>query len=187
MQQVAENYRKFGNTFRYILGNLADFDPARDALEFGDLAPLDQYMLLRTTEVSERVQRWYEEFSFHRIYHQLNEFCAVDLSNVYFDVLKDRLHTAPPSSRGRRSAQTALWRIGEALARLVAPILSFSADEVWSYLPAISGRPESVHLAYFPQAGDITGGKAGKRHAQGGVTGFDFLMTVRGEAMKKAE
>ncbi len=187
MQQVAENYRKFRNTFRYILGNLADFDPARDALEFGDLAPLDQYMLLRTTEVSERVQRWYEEFSFHRIYHQLNEFCAVDLSNVYFDVLKDRLYTSPPSSRGRRSAQTALWRIGEALARLVAPILSFSADEVWSYLPAVSGRPESVHLAYFPQAGDITGGKAEKRQAQAVVTDFDSLMTVRDEAMKTLE
>jgi isoleucyl-tRNA synthetase len=187
MQQVAENYRKFRNTFRYILSNLADFDPARDALGFADLAPLDQYMLLRTAEVCERVQRWYEEFGFHRIYHQLNEFCAVDLSNVYFDVLKDRLYTSPPNSRARRSAQTALWRIGEALVRLVAPILSFTADEVWSYLPAVSGRPQSVHLAYFPQAGDIKGGKAEVSDAQAVATDFDSLMAVRDEAMKVLE
>ena len=187
MQQVAENYRKLRNTFRYILGNLPDFDPARHALEFADLAPLDQYMLLRTVEVSERVQRWYKDFGFHRIYHQLNEFCAVDLSNVYFDVLKDRLYTSPPNSRARRSAQTSLWRIGETLVRLVAPILSFTAEEVWSFLPDVSGRPESVHLAYFPQANDITGERAELKHSQAVLADFDSLMAVRAEANKALE
>jgi isoleucyl-tRNA synthetase len=187
MQQVAENYRNIRNTFRYLLLNLPDFSPERHALEFGDLLPLDQYMLIRTVEISERVQKWYEDFEFHRIYHQLNEFCTVDLSNVYLDVLKDRLYTASPNARPRRSAQTSLWRIVEALVRLVAPILTFTADEVWSHLPELSGRPESVHLAYFYEAADIRGGECDPAHAQGVRADFDALMAVRGEALKALE
>jgi isoleucyl-tRNA synthetase len=187
MLQVSENYRKIRNTFKYILGNLADFDPARDALAFADLKALDQFMLLRTAELSARVRRWYEEFEFHRIYQQLNQFCAVDLSNVYFDVLKDRLYTSPAKSAARRSAQTAVWRIGEALVRLVAPILSFTADEVWSYLPRVAGRPESVHLAYFPEADDITGGASDSETTKRVLADFDSLMAVRGEVTKALE
>lgn len=187
MEAVSEVYKKIRNTFKYILGNLYDFNPAEHAVSFADLHPLDQYMLLRLKDVNEQMQRWYDGFEFHRIYHQLNEFCAVDLSNVYFDVLKDRLYTAAPGSRARRSAQTAVWRIGEALVRLVAPILTFTAEEVWSHLAKLSPRPQSVHLAYFPQPADITGEQASVPEPQGLRADFDALLAVRAEALKALE
>jgi len=187
MEQVAENYKKIRNSFRYIITNLSGFDPGRDAVGFADLMPIDQYMLLRMDEVNGRVQKWYADFEFHRIYQQLNEFCTVDLSNVYFDVLKDRLYTSAPRSRARRSAQTALWRIGEALVRLVAPILSFTSDEVWSRLPKISGRAESVHLAYFPQRDDILGGTAEQSYSQALQADFASILAVRDEVLKTLE
>ena len=95
--------------------------------------------------------------SFTRLYQRLKDFCIVDLSAIYFDVLKDRLYTSAPKSQARRSAQTALWRLGEALVRLLAPVMSFTADEVWGFLPAVEGRPESVHVTQFPEPQDLTG------------------------------
>jgi isoleucyl-tRNA synthetase len=187
MEKVADNYRKFRNTFRNILGNLYDFDPEQHALPFADLLPLDQYMLLRTADLSEQVQKWYDSFEFHRVYHETHGFCSVDLSNVYFDVLKDRLYTSAPRSRARRSAQTALWHIGEALVRLLAPLMSFTAEEVWAFLPKISGRPESVHLAYFPQAEGITGKLPDQIYVQNLRADFTSLMAVRDEALKALE
>ncbi len=187
MQRVAENYRKIRNTFRFILGNLHDFDPEAHSVEFAELLPLDQYMLLRTAEMSERLRKWYENFEFHRIYHQVNDFCTVELSALYFDVLKDRLYTSAPNSRARRSAQTAAWRIGEALVRLMAPIMTFTAEEVWSFLPKVASRPESVHLAYFPQEQDITGKIADLAHAQAVRADFDVLMGLREEVLKSLE
>jgi isoleucyl-tRNA synthetase len=187
MQRVSENYRKIRNTFRYILSNLYDFDPMRNAVEFKDMLALDQYMLLRAAEVTQQARGWYETFEFHRIYHQLNEFCTTDLSAVYFDVLKDRLYTSAPNSRARRSAQTALWRIGEALVRLLAPLLSFTAEEVWSFLPKVSGRAESVHLAHFPKAEDLTGDISALTHLAALRADFDSLMSVRDDALKALE
>ncbi|HEY6351707.1 MAG TPA: isoleucine--tRNA ligase [Candidatus Angelobacter sp.] len=187
MQRVAENYRKFRNTFKYILGNLYDFDPEQQAVKFEDMLPLDQYMLLRAAEASEQVCKWYDSFEFHRVYHQLHDFCAVDLSSIYFDVLKDRLYTSAPRSRARRSAQTAVWRIGETLVRLLAPVMSFTTEEVWSFLPKIYERSESVHLAYFPQAEDITGQAPDKDYALHLRADFDSLMAVRDEALKALE
>jgi isoleucyl-tRNA synthetase len=157
MARIAENYRKIRNTFRYVLSNLDGFDPERDAVPFDEMQPLDQYMLLRTEEFAKEVREWYDEMLFHRVYHRLNQFCVVDLSSIYFYVLKDRLYTSAPRSEARRSAQTAIWQIGEALVRLVAPIMSFTAEEIWQYLPKIEGREESVHLALFPKAGEVTG------------------------------
>ena len=104
------------------------------------------------------VLHWYDEFAFHRIYQRVNHFCVVELSAFYFDVLKDRLYTAAPRSVARRAAQTAIWSIGEALVRLLAPITSFTSEEVWQYLPGVPDRPASVHLAEFPKATDILGG-----------------------------
>ncbi|MGO9577057.1 MAG: class I tRNA ligase family protein, partial [Terriglobales bacterium] len=157
MQRVAGIYRDIRNTFRFILGNLDGFDPAKDAVAFDELQPLDQYMLRQAVEVSAEVQRSYEEFAFHRIYHRINNFCGVELSAFYFDVLKDRLYTSARKSVSRRAAQTAIWRIGEALARLLAPIMSFTCEEVWQCLPPVEGRLESVHLTSFPAAGDVLG------------------------------
>jgi isoleucyl-tRNA synthetase len=186
LQQVAENYRKMRNTFRYVLSNLPDFEPEKHGVRFDDLLPLDQYWLMRTAQMSDQARKWYESFEFHRIYHQLNDF-MVDLSREYIDVVKDRLYTAAPNSRARRSAQTALWRIGEALVRLAAPIMSFTADEVWAAMPKVSGRPESVHLAYFPKAEDITGPIADAAKANALWKDFETLMKVRDVALKALE
>jgi isoleucyl-tRNA synthetase len=149
MQRIAENYRKIRNTFRYILGNLYDFDPKTDAVGYEQMESLDQYMLRQTAILDGEVLDWYGKFAFHRIYHRLIEFCVVDLSSFYFDILKDRLYTSGPRSKSRRAAQTALWVIGEALVRLLAPIMSFTSDEIWSSLPRVENRSESVHLDKF--------------------------------------
>jgi len=112
-------------------------------------------MLRQTLSFAADVRSGYDDFAFHRIYHRVNHFCIVDLSAFYFDVLKDRLYISAPKSHGRRSAQTAIWRIGETLVRLLAPILTFTCEEIWSYLPKTVGREESVHLASFPTAAEI--------------------------------
>jgi isoleucyl-tRNA synthetase len=151
MQRCADIYRKLRNTFRFLLGNLHGFDPVRDRVPEAELLPLDRYMLARTRELTEKVLDWYAAFEFHRVYHAVNDFAVADLSNFYLDVLKDRMYTFAPTSRPRRSAQTVLWQITETLVRLVAPILSFTADEVWEHLPKVEGREASVHLAQFPK------------------------------------
>jgi isoleucyl-tRNA synthetase len=159
MQRVSDNYRKLRNTLRFLLSNLSDFSPPQHALHFSQLQPLDQYILARTAELDATIRRAYDEFEFHRAYQALNEFTNTDLSALYLDVVKDRLYTLAPDAAARRSAQTTLWRIAEALTRLIAPILSFTADEVWQYLPALEGREPSVHLALFPDVADIVPGR----------------------------
>ena len=155
MQRCAELYKKLRNTFRFLLGNLNGFDPARDRIAEAELLPLDRYMLARTRELTEKTLGWYEAFEFHRVYQAVNEFAIVDLSAFYLDALKDRMYTFAPSSLARRSAQTVLWQITEALVRLVAPILTFTADEIWELLPPVAGREISVHLARFPRPEEI--------------------------------
>ena len=150
MKRCAEIYRKIRNTFRILLGNLHGFAPAEHRVAFADLEPLDKYMLAKTADLTARILDWYQRFEFHRIYHAVNEFASADLSAFYVDVLKDRMYTFAPTSRARRSAQTVLWKITETLTRLLAPILSFTADEVWDHLPKIEDREPSVHLAMFP-------------------------------------
>jgi isoleucyl-tRNA synthetase len=175
MLRIGENYKKIRNTFRYILSNLYDFDPTKDAIQFDKLDELDQYMLRQTCAFADDVKKWYDEFAFHRIYQRVNHFCIVDLSAFYFDVLKDRLYISAPNSHARRSAQTAIWRIGEALTRLLAPIVSFISEEVWKHLPKLETREESVHLAMFPTAAEILGS------ASVSETGFG-LETGKGKA-----
>ncbi len=149
MQRIGDNYKKIRNTFRYVLSNLYDFDPTKDGVPFDQMEALDQYMLRQTCAFAADVRNSYDEFAFHKIYHRVNNFCIVDLSAFYFDVLKDRLYISAPNSSARRSAQTALWKIGETLVRAVAPIMSFTAEEVWRYLPKTANREESVHLSTF--------------------------------------
>jgi isoleucyl-tRNA synthetase len=195
MQRVAENYRKIRNTFRYVLGNLGDFNPDSDAVPFDEMDALDRYMLRQTCAFAADVRSSYDEFEFHKIYHRVNHFCIVDLSAFYFDVLKDRLYISAPKSRGRRSAQTAVWRIGEALVRLLAPIMSFTSEEVWDYLPKTAGRAESVHLSLFPTAAEILGdaktiaGPASGAESVDDKTGEDWttLRMVRDEVLKALE
>ncbi len=187
MQRVAENYKKIRNTcFRYVLGNLYDFDPQHDAVPFEQMPAIDQYMLRQTVALANDVVRWYGEFAFHKIYQRVNHFCVVELSAFYFDVLKDRLYTSAPKSPARRAAQTAIWRIGEALVRLLAPITSFLCEEVWQYLPALPNRPDSVHLVEFPTGADILGGSVPlpdpKQREE-----WETLHAVRDEVLKALE
>ena len=157
MQRVGENYKKIRNTFRYILSNLYDFDPATTRCRSSEMEASTSTCCARRARSPPTCSNWYDEFAFHKIYHRVNHFCIVDLSAFYFDVLKDRLYISAAKSHGRRSAQTAIWRIGEALVRLLAPIMTFTSEEVWQYLPKVDGREESVHLAMFPTTADILG------------------------------
>jgi len=147
---------------------------------------LDQYMLRRTCEFASDVKSSYDQFAFHKIYHRVNHFSIVDLSAFYFDVLKDRLYISAPKSQARRSAQTAVWRIGEALVRLLAPIMSFTTEEVWRYLPKVEGRAESVHLALFPASADILGGTAAEND-EAQQRDWQSLRGVRDEVLKVLE
>jgi isoleucyl-tRNA synthetase len=149
IKRVAEAYRKVRNTLRYVLSNLNDFDPARDAVPEGELEEIDLYALNRHRQVAERVLEAYETYEFHLVYHQLVQYAAADLSSVYFDVLKDRLYCDPASGKRRRSAQTVLHRIAGDLCRLLAPVLPFTTDEAWAGIPGESEA--SVHLALFPE------------------------------------
>jgi isoleucyl-tRNA synthetase len=182
MQRVSDNYRKLRNTLRFLLSNLYDFDPAIHSIAFSAMEPLDQFILARTAELDATIREAYEDFEFHRAYHALNEYVNTDLSALYFDVLKDRLYTFAPNHPGRRSAQTALWRIAEALTRLIAPILSFTADEVWQLLPKIEGRTPSVHLALFPDIADIVPGNVKNIEED-----WEHLLALRDEVLKVLE
>jgi isoleucyl-tRNA synthetase len=192
MARCAEIYKKLRNTFRFLLGNLehnlpafgisGKFDPARDSVPEDQLLPLDRYMLARTRKLTEDILGWYERFEFHRVYHAVNEFAIVDLSSFYLDVLKDRMYTFAPTSHARRSAQTVLWKITEALVRLVAPILSFTADEIWEHLPQVEGREASVHLAQFPAPSEIFSQDPAPL-----LDEWKQLLAVRDEVMKHLE
>jgi len=148
LARTVEAYRKIRNTFRYLLSNLFDFDPDRHMVSAERLLEVDRYALARYAELAERVRTAYDDYDFQAIFHAVNEFVTVDLSAFYLDVSKDRLYTFGADSLARRSAQTAQYLMADGLTRLVAPILSITADEVWTRLPG--ARHESVHLAEFP-------------------------------------
>jgi len=142
--RLVDAYRKLRNTFRYMLGNLSDFKPETDAVAGDELTDLDQWILLRAEDLVVRCRAWYQGFEFHKVYHTVYAFATVDLSSVYFDVLKDRLYTAGTKSKARRSAQTALYRLLDAMVRLLAPIMSFTAEEVWTHMNRAEMRPHGV-------------------------------------------
>ena len=148
LRRLSEAYRRIRNTCRFILGNLYDFDPEGEVVSYENLMELDRWALHRLQKLVSRTLDAYNRFEFHIIYHSINNFCAVDMSALYFDILKDRLYVSAARSGARKSAQTALYEILMVLTRLMAPILSFTAEEVWGYLPGDSG--ESVHLQEFP-------------------------------------
>ncbi|MEN6413644.1 MAG: isoleucine--tRNA ligase [Veillonellales bacterium] len=152
LKQLSEVYRKIRNTFRYILGNLKDFDPEADQVSYQQLTEIDRWALLRLEQVRERVTQAYETYEFHSLYHTVHNFCAVDLSSIYLDILKDRVYTAVPDSVERRSAQTVMYQILTTLVPMIAPVLTFTAEEAWQYMPKIETMPESVQLAEWPAA-----------------------------------
>lgn len=152
LQRVTDGYRKLRNTARFALGNLYGFDPARDSVSLDEMEEIDRWALAELEAVTRRVLAAYEAFEFHSVYHALYNFATVTLSARYFDIIKDRLYTYAPRNRARRSAQTVLFKIADALARMLAPILVFTADEIWENLP-LNSQP-SVHLTEFPQAAE---------------------------------
>jgi isoleucyl-tRNA synthetase len=157
VQRLAEAYRRIRNTARFLLGNLSGFDPAEDAVAREDLLEIDRWALARLGQVRARVLEAYRKCQFHAVYHTLHNFCAVDLSAFYLDILKDRLYVEAPSSVKRRAGQTALFEILESLVLLMAPILSFTAEEVWQNMPDADRRGESVFYEEFPAAADSAG------------------------------
>jgi isoleucyl-tRNA synthetase len=153
LKRITDAYRRIRNTFRFMLGNLYDFDPAANAMAYADLPEIDRWALYQLADLIDRCRAGYESYEFHRVYHAVHNFCAVELSAFYLDVLKDRLYTSTADAPGRRAAQTVLWTLTDALARLLAPILSHTCEEVWSFMPAVDeARAASVQLASFPVA-----------------------------------
>jgi isoleucyl-tRNA synthetase len=136
---------------RYLVSNLYDFDPASDTVAVDRLEEVDRYMLARYAEIARRILKAYDEYDYPTIFQTVNAFMSVDLSALYSDISKDRLYTFAPGSRERRSAQTAMYIMADGFARLLAPILPVTAEQLWTHLPAAAGREESVHLAVFPK------------------------------------
>ena len=149
LDRLADAYRRIRNTYRFLLGNLGDFEPTRDRQPYAGLDEVDRWVLDRLARLIDRVTRAYEEYQFHTVFHAVHNFCAVDLSALYLDIVKDRLYTSAPDDPRRRAAQTACSDVLGALVRLMAPILTFTAEEAWRYIPGAHG--ESVHLERFPE------------------------------------
>jgi len=150
LKQLTDAYRRLRNTARFLLGNLYDFDPGRHYLPPGERLELDRLALSWLATLIQRVRTAYDRFEFHTVYHSLHQFCAVELSSLYLDVLKDRLYVNRAASPERRSAQSTLYDLLLSLVKLMAPILSFTAEEIWGYLPKID-EPPSVLLTGFPE------------------------------------
>ena len=151
LKRLADSYFRIRNTYRFLLGNLYDFHPEKDRVPYHELHEIDRWALHQLQKLIGRVREAYEHFEFHTVYHSVQNFCAVEMSALYFDILKDRLYTFSSGSRGRKSAQTVLDEILKSLTCLMAPILSFTSEEVWKYIPQGPGEAESVHLASFPE------------------------------------
>ena len=158
LKRLSEAYRRIRNTCRFLLGNLGDFDPPADAVPYHEMDELDRFALLQLQDLIKRIRSAYDRFEFHRVYHALHNYCVVDLSAFYLDILKDRLYVSATGSKARRSAQTALYQILTTVLKLMAPVLSFTAEEAWWHLPH---RPsETIHLESFPEVDATLGDDA---------------------------
>lgn len=135
LKQLSEAYRKIRNTARYILGNLNDFNPDTDMVDVEDLYPIDKWAIAKLNELNDKVRAGYDAYEFHQVYHSIHNFCVVDMSNFYLDVLKDRLYTEKADSASRRAAQTTIYMILDAMTRMISPILAYTSDEIWRYMP----------------------------------------------------
>ncbi len=179
LDRLADAYRRIRNTCRFLLGSLNDFDPERDRVSHDQLEELDRWALLRLGELIARVRRAYDEYQFHIVFHSAHNFCAVDLSALYLDIIKDRLYVSAAADPRRRAAQTVCFEVLTALTRLLAPILTFTSEEVWSHIPG-RGKPESVHLVTFPEErGEWVDERLGAE--------WERLLEVRGEVSRALE
>ncbi len=186
LKQVADSYRRIRNTFKFLLGNIHDYNPETDAVDYDDLLALDKYMLHSLEILRGKVTEAYNEFKFYRVFHLIHDFCTVELSARYCDILKDRLYVEAASGLKRRSAQTVLRKICVDITKLIAPILSFTAEEVWQYIceTAVSEKDgtnaETVHLALLPTEQ--------KNHINEELEAdYSLLWSVRDEVLKVLE
>ena len=147
LKQLSEAYRKIRNTARYILGNLYDFNPDEDSLPLSELLPVDKWALDKLNQLIDKARAAYENFEFHQVYHSVRKFCVVEMSNFYLDIIKDRLYVEPAASATRRAAQTTIYLILNAMTKLLAPILAFTTEEIWRYMP--HRRDEDVESVLF--------------------------------------
>ena len=181
LKQLSEVYRKIRNTARYILGNIHDFVPARDTVPVDELTDLDRWALAKFQELLKTANEAYQRYEFHIVYHALHNFCTIDMSNFYLDVIKDRLYVEKADSKARRSAQTAIYTILRGFNLLIAPILPFTAEEVWSFLPEDAAYDKSsVMLCEIPQADLSIADEAFMQK-------WDRIHAVRDDALKALE
>jgi isoleucyl-tRNA synthetase len=175
LRRMSDSYRRIRNTVRFLLGNLSGFDPAGDAVAPADLVELDRWALQRTAALQREVVEAYRRYEFHLIYQKVHNFCIVDLGAFYLDVLKDRLYTTPRASHARRSAQTAMWHVGEAMVRWLAPVLSFTAEEIWQHLPG--PRARSVFHALWHELPEVPPT----------LRDWDLLLALRSDVARELE
>jgi isoleucyl-tRNA synthetase len=173
---MADSYRRIRNTLRFLLGNLAGFDPASDAVAPQKWVALDAWIVARAAKLQGEIIAAYRDYDFHQIYQKVHNFCVVDLGSLYLDVIKDRLYTTPRASLARRSAQTASWHLAESMVRWLAPILSFTAEEVWRHMPG--KRSASVFLEQWVALPQAAGDSS---------LDWDFLLAVRAEVARELE
>ncbi len=178
--QLTEAYRRIRNTCRFLLGNLYDFDPKLHWVSDDELLDIDRWALHRLRRLTSRIGKGYQDFEFHIIFHALHNFCVVDMSALYLDILKDRLYTFHKESKERRAAQRTIYEILKAMTRLMAPVLSFTAEEVWSYITRMPEDEESVHMALFPATDPAYLNEASEAK-------WDRLIQIRGEVAKALE
>jgi isoleucyl-tRNA synthetase len=163
-----------------MLGNLYDFDPANDLVDYGSMPEIDRFALHKLQLIIEKARAAYEAYEFHVIYHSLYNYCTLDLSAFYLDILKDRLYTSAPQSTKRKSAQSVLYYVLEAIARLMAPILPFTSDEIWQYMPTKNSREPNIHLALLPELNPVFKDDALFKR-------WEFLLKIRNETTKALE
>ncbi len=179
--QLSEGYRKIRNTARYIIGNISDFNPDTNSVAYKDMTELDKWALMKLTRLVKTVNQAYDEFEFHVVYHAIHNFCVVDMSNFYLDVIKDRLYTEKADSQERRSAQTAIFMILDALVKMLSPIIAFSAEEMWKSMPhRASDDAESVSLNDMPVY-------SSEYEDEALWNKYEDLIALRGDAQKALE
>ena len=180
LKRLTESYRKIRNTFRYLLGNLHDFDPMVDRVELDALLEIDRYILSRFNVLRKKILSAFDNYEFHIFYHSFSNFCVVELSAFYLDILKDRLYTYPEKSKGRRAGQTTLYILLMGMVRLIAPVLSFTAEEIWKFIPNGSTLEKSVHFTTFPKDEDVNFDNELTQN-------WELLVKLKGEVSKASE
>lgn len=179
MKQMSEAYRKIRNTLRFLLSNLNDFDPEKDQVTYQELPEIDRWALLQLNKVIDRVLQGYDKYEFHWVYHTVHNFCAVELSAIYLDIVKDRLYVEGKDSTLRRASQTVLYELLNAVVRLVAPVLTFTADEIWPYVPGVK-EGSNIQIEEMPKVNPDWMDEALAEK-------WDTLLAVRSEVTKALE